>query len=317
MRLMVYEYACALPQADLPASIRAEGRAMRDAVAADAAQVPGVAVITVEAPSARDERLAFQAALKSVDAAIVIAPEFDGILEERCRWVRAAGKVLLGPEPFDLTLCVDKWGTYRYLKSQGLLTPRTWLPGLPLDRPPPYVVKHRFGAGSLAVTRTDADPGLAADRRDRIIQEYVPGQPVSCACLCGPGAVRLPLLPATQILQDQDSFQYLGGELPLAEPAASRVRETARRAVLGLPGLRGFVGVDMVLTEVDCYVIEINPRFTTSYLGLRALAETNLIAALIAVHHGESPPIAWRSRRVRFAGDGTLSEPAQAQTDSR
>ena len=35
-------------------------------------------------------------------------------------------------------------------------------------------------------------------------------------------------------------------------------------------GLRGYVGVDVVLGQDKLYVVDVNPRLTTSYVGLRA-----------------------------------------------
>jgi predicted ATP-grasp superfamily ATP-dependent carboligase len=54
-------------------------------------------------------------------------------------------------------------------------------------------------------------------------------------------------------------------------------------------------------------VIEINPRLTTSYVGLRALAETNLAEALLHVALGDAiPNLAWRPGVVQFNADGTV-----------
>jgi predicted ATP-grasp superfamily ATP-dependent carboligase len=83
-----------------------------------------------------------------------------------------------------------------------------------------------------------------------------------------------------------------------------RAVSVARRAVECVPGLAGYVGVDVVLGERD-WVIEINPRLTTSYVGLRALAEDNLAAAMIRVATGEAAaPIRWRDGAVTFRPDG-------------
>ena len=81
----------------------------------------------------------------------------------------------------------------------------------------------------------------------------------------------------------------------------------AAAATLGaLPGLRGHVGVDLVVAPDRCVVIEVNPRLTTSYVGLRRALRANL-AELVwrAVVEGRLPrrlgtrgpaPITWRRR---------------------
>src|SRR5262249_33907339 len=117
--------------------------------------------------------------------------------------------------------------------------------------------------------------------------------------------------PAAQSLSADGRFRYEGGELPLPAPLATRAVRLARSAVEAVPGLAGYVGVDLVLGgaadgSAD-WIIEINPRLTTSYLGLRELAEQNLAEMTVRVVLGQviDPP-RWRSGRVRFRSDGTI-----------
>lgn len=56
---------------------------------------------------------------------------------------------------------------------------------------------------------------------------------------------------------------------------------TARMVVESLKGLRGYVGVDMVLTKDGPMVMEVNPRLTTSYIGLRRAVNFNPAQAII------------------------------------
>src|SRR5207248_1800177 len=116
-----------------------------------------------------------------------------------------------------------------------------------------------------------------------IAQRYVPGFAASVAFLIGP-AQSLPLVPCEQFLSADGRFTYLGGRLPIAPDLAARAIRIAERAVRCVPGLLGYVGVDVVLgADGRDWAIEINPRLTTSYIGLRALARFNLAEAMLAV----------------------------------
>jgi predicted ATP-grasp superfamily ATP-dependent carboligase len=102
----------------------------------------------------------------------------------------------------------------------------------------------------------------------------------------------------------------LGGSLPLELAAAARARRLAVRAVSSLPQPAGYVGVDLVL-GVDPAgsgdaVIEINPRPTTSYVGLRALARSNLAEALIAIAAGHGVELCWNSGEISFTSAGEI-----------
>jgi predicted ATP-grasp superfamily ATP-dependent carboligase len=81
-------------------------------------------------------------------------------------------------------------------------------------------------------------------------------------------------------------------------------------AVAALPLSQGYVGVDLVLGQAEDgsgdRVIEVNPRLTTSYVGLRALARANLAAAMLAVAAGERPDLCFGSEPVEFTTDGRI-----------
>jgi predicted ATP-grasp superfamily ATP-dependent carboligase len=134
----------------------------------------------------------------------------------------------------------------------------------------------------------------------------------SVAFLCGPREV-LPLPPCRQCLSDDGRFAYLGGELPLPPSLARRAVELGRRCILSLPESRGYVGIDLTLGadesgEGDC-VIEVNPRLTTSYIGLRTAAAegVNLAAAMLEVAEGRPARLAFRGGCVRFSVPATLA----------
>ena len=73
-----------------------------------------------------------------------------------------------------------------------------------------------------------------------------------------------------------------------------------------LPGLRGFVGVDLVLGDADVFVVEVNPRLTTAYLGVRAAVDENVAALALAACAGKLPAPPRVRRRVRFSASGDV-----------
>jgi predicted ATP-grasp superfamily ATP-dependent carboligase len=187
--------------------------------------------------------------------------------------------------------------------------PRSLSPPVPLSPPPPsfilhpssfsgpWVMKPRFGAGSQATflihDRDNEQRAWSAafeecPEAEFIVQTYVCGQAVSVALLIGPGQT-IPLLPARQHLSRDGRFRYEGGSLPLPPTLAERAIALALQALAGIEGLRGYVGVDLVLGDTgDDYVIEINPRLTTSYLGLRRMCQKNIAELILRMAYGET-----------------------------
>ena len=336
MRLFLYEYTCAtdLTGEAAAASLRAEGRAMLAAVLEDCGRLPGVETVTLghaafeSSPSscrvvrAASEEAAFRELAAASDFTLVIAPELDDLLLTHCTWVEESGGRLLGPSAAAVRLSADKWAIGQHLQRHHVPTPecrRLLGAGEEVSLSYPLVWKPRFGAGSIATflvhdagdwTRCRREAREEGWRGESLMQSWVPGRPASVALLLGPSQC-LPLAPATQELSDDGRFHYRGGSLPLPPPLAARAVRLARRAVETIPGLAGYVGVDVILGDaVDGsgdWVIEINPRFTTSYIGLRALCRDNLAGAMLRVVQGlEVPALSWRPGPVRFTADGTV-----------
>src|ERR1051326_6892802 len=142
MRVFIYEYLCGGALAVRPgaASLRAEGWAMLAAVLEDFSRCPGVHVVTLVDPAllaafergkppaaftasaARPEaeEQTFRALARSADLALIIAPEFDGLLAERCRWVEEVGGRLLGPSAAAVRLTGDKLLLAHHLDGLGV-----------------------------------------------------------------------------------------------------------------------------------------------------------------------------------------------------
>ena len=94
---------------------------------------------------------------------------------------------------------------------------------------------------------------------------------------------------------------------------ARRATELGERALDALPDATGYVGVDLVLGNApdgsEDVVIEVNPRLTTSYVGLRAMTSSNLAAAILHLANGTSLDLEFNDHPIEFFPDGTVCSP--------
>ena len=89
----------------------------------------------------------------------------------------------------------------------------------------------------------------------------------------------------------------------------NRAKALALAAVAAMPGTTGYVGVDLILGEnpdgSQDVVVEINPRLTTSYVGLRQVCRQNLAQAMLDVAQERPVELSFREERVEFRPDGS------------
>ncbi|MFH0916381.1 MAG: ATP-grasp domain-containing protein [bacterium] len=230
---------------------------------------------------------------KECGAVLLIAPESRGILEHLSALVRDAGACLLGSLPEGVAVAADKWECYRRFVRAGLPTPetvRTTPAGAAQAAEElgfPLVVKPITGAGCHGVGFVprahllQAALELSALRHAEylLLQRFVAGTPASVSLLVT-GKDSLALSLNEQWVQAGIPFSYQGGVASISHQRSAEAFQLAERAVALAPGLQGYVGVDLVLGDRGCRLLEINPRLTTSYVGLHRVMRTNLAEAI-------------------------------------
>lgn len=336
MRLLLCESITggALAGQPLPAGLAAEAEAMLAALLSDCLTLVGWTVAIV-----RDARLpipepaphrigwvtpgqfraTFHGLLDWAEAAWVVAPEPE--LAALTRAVEARGRLLLGCTSAGVDNAADKWDCGRRLAAAGLPVPPVRLARHDDDLPPPgwtypLVLKPRRGCGCQGATVAAGPQDLpgALRRLDRagstddfLVQPYAAGQPASVSVLVAPGGGAVPLCLNRQhiAIGPGGELAYRGGETPLDHPLGARALYLGAAAAGAIPGLQGYVGVDLVLGDRQVWIVEVNPRVTTSYVGLRQVSPFNLPGAVLAaLCHEELPPSPSLTGHVTFGPFG-------------
>ncbi len=118
-----------------------------------------------------------------------------------------------------------------------------------------------------------------------IVQEFIEGEDVSVSLICKDGNAT-PISLNKQFIQlKNDKETYLGGMLPFKSEYEKEIFDVAKKACESLDGLKGFVGVDLLISKNDdiypVYLLEINSRFATPYVGLKKIANFNIAKTII------------------------------------
>ena len=228
---------------------------------------------------------------ESFDILWPIAPETDRILWNLVRQARPIFKQVIAPDNDLIEMATDKKKTFEHLKTFGIPTPETFSPGqipetgLRTASCPPWVLKRRDGAGSQDMRLLDSPAEASGlNPNEWILQPLVSGKPVSQAILGGPkGCWYCP--PCFQTISNDGAFTYAGGKTPIPPDLAHRTRILSEKLVATIPLWRGWLGVDMILGDnpQDDRILEINPRLTTSFVGLNRAAG-GALAKIMVLH---------------------------------
>lgn len=287
----------------LPASLVKEGMLMRDALLADLIELDGYEIVTTH-----DARLAasplvnsslqvdsnfegsFENMLTQVNLVWLIAPESNGTLLKLSEMCYEADVIFLGCE-FDSTLIgTSKSLACEILHEAKILTiptiagddflldtTFTVAQSLQTHSHSFWVAKPEDGAGCDGIKIFDDLPKLMdwLKQDDRylnyIIQPYQQGIAASLSMLCRAGKGWLLSCNEQHISLDSDTFCLNGVAVNSMQVYWQRFETLARKVAKMLPDAAGYIGVDVIVdVENDkIYVVEINPRLTTSYVGLR------------------------------------------------
>jgi tyramine---L-glutamate ligase len=289
----------------LPIAVVREGDMMLRALVADLQEVPDVRLTTGRDPrlpplpgirtlapaSGGDPLALFRRGARAADAAWPIAPETHGVLEQLARETLALHKVLLGCRPDAVRIAASKRATALALRAAGVPVVPTFgacdrlepLPGR-------WVVKPDDGVGCDGAILVDdwraAAAHLARHPTSVVAQPWIDGPAVSLSLVCRDGDVRL-LCANRQHIRIADApstppHPILAGiEVNAVADRDGTLARLGRRSAAAIPGLWGYVGVDLVLADTGPIVLEINPRLTTSYCGLRDALGLNPAALLL------------------------------------
>jgi len=244
----------------------------------------------------------------------VIAPEYSNILYNLTKIVKTNKKKLLSIDLNGVRLGASKLETYKFFMENGMDTPESYM--IPVKGNllnidmilqkcdllnGSIVIKPDDGVGSESIfyfeKKEDVLPFFESfnkqfdTNRKYILQKYIEGDPMSVSIINNQSHEKtyknnLKILSINhQNLQITDTTvdsAYLGGSTPVDqfEQLKCQIEEILNR--VDLSAFKGYFGIDFVKKADDSLsFIEINPRLTTSYVGIRNVLEFNPMDLLL------------------------------------
>jgi predicted ATP-grasp superfamily ATP-dependent carboligase len=302
MNVLIFEYITGggLVGEDLPASLVKEGELMLNALAHDLSETSNVQVSVL-----RDYRLKIteskvteytankergyaeiiMALENNIDALLIVAPESDGLLAELCKEFSHRDFILLNSTTDCIELTSDKLKTYNHLAQYGVTQIPTYeINDINLIESENIIIKPKDGAGceNVHLINKKYKTNILAElltKNDFIAQPYIQGRNASLSLLCWDGECRV-LSANIQNITSNEKCLELDGCLVNGLSRDSFIYFSAE-LIKAFTGLRGYVGVDVVIREDQIILVELNPRLTTSYVGLKSACGFNPAALIL------------------------------------
>jgi len=224
----------------------------------------------------------FARCVKQADLVWPIAPEFDGILQTLCQTIASLDKILLTSSASAVAIAGNKFKAYELLRQHFISV----VPSRMLEDqyfPGEWMIKPVDGAGcadSYVVSNRQEFEQMTARKGAFIIQPHLQGAKISLSCLFKQGRGWL-------VCANSQHFELINRQYRLREiavncyPYLDRYQPVIAEIAVALPELWGYVGIDLIETAEQTWVLEINPRLTTSFVGIYDALGINIAEAVL------------------------------------
>lgn len=284
MKVLIFEYITASGE-EMSESLQREGQMMLDALLQNFTSIENVEVVLATKEN-------FHNQLKTVDAAWVIAPEFDGILQHFCELVGNENKILLTSPSKAVVQTANKLTTFEMLTAAQIQTVPTEIfnPAKRYDKTREWIIKPIDGAGASNTFLLQSEKdwfALPSFETTFLIQPHIHGEKISLSCIFKNGQARL-LCVNLQVFEMKKQFVELKNIAVNFKQDDGRYQKLASQIANAFPDLFGYVGIDLIENETDCFVLEINPRLTTSFVQIEEKIGVNVAKLVIDCALGQT-----------------------------
>ena len=250
----------------------------------------------------------FKTKVKESEYTFIIAPESSKILYKLTKIVKKSNRILLSTNLEGIRVGMSKFNTYYFFKGNKTTAPKTYL--IPIRKKQldidfilqkfnilkkPMIIKPEDGVGAESIYYFETQYQIkhffqefkhkVEYGRKYIIQEFIEGKDLSASLIGVPyimdSQIKNPVLLSinaqnVNIKNSNYNSEYYGGYTPVEDYQKTKNSLSLLLEKINFSEFSGYFGIDFIrTTDSKIYFIEINPRLTTSYIGLRNVINLN------------------------------------------
>jgi predicted ATP-grasp superfamily ATP-dependent carboligase len=215
--------------------------------------------------------------ISECDYFLIIAPETNNLLYQITKIMENKNLYNLGCSSNCIKKAADKWLLYNNFKNTSIKLAKSYLirkNKLKLNESFfPAVIKAKYSAGSelkIIKSKEKFKKLNFKEYKGQIIQKIINGVPGSISIAAD--LKNIQILSINKQLINPEDFSYLGSTVNYKFPEQNKLEQLANSIKKTYPNLNGYFGVDFVYNQKGFYLLEINPRITSSFIALSKIS---------------------------------------------
>ncbi|MEC8085843.1 MAG: ATP-grasp domain-containing protein, partial [Pseudomonadota bacterium] len=137
------------------------------------------------------------------------------------------------------------------------------------------------------------------DSKKYIIQEYIKGKSFSASIFCSKGNFTILSLNEHQVKKNKNNYIKINKIIVNKNISDNlKIYGLINKLKKNISTLSGYIGIDFIITNDDIYIIELNPRITTSFTKLNSTLGINL--ARLINNSNIITPICGKTSRINL-----------------
>ena len=220
--------------------------------------------------------------VRKSDICWLIAPETENCLYNLTDLFMQNASIFIGSDLNAVHTTASKLITCNILENANICTPDTkLLKDVIPDSKSGWIIKPDDGVGAenciYVSDRLSLLEYMTIKENDNyIIQPFIEGEHMSMSLFVYNKNIQLLSCNKQEITLKKNLISLTGIGVNEFLSYQDQMRELAESIVSAIPGFSGYIGIDLVRSNNNFFVIDINPRFTTSYAGISASLGINI-----------------------------------------
>ena len=225
--------------------------------------------------------------IKKSDICWLIAPETGNCLYNLTDLFLKNASIFIGSDLDAVKTASSKLITCNVLNNANITTPETVLLNEVIpDSQYGWIIKPDDGVGAENCIYVSDRLALREDMTIKendnyIIQPFIEGEHMSMSLFVYNKNIQLLSCNKQEITLKNNLISLTGIGVNEFLSYKDQMRELAESIASVIPGFSGYIGIDLIRSNNKFFVIDINPRFTTSYAGISASLGINITEKIL------------------------------------